>query len=738
MKLGIRAKLILTLFLASVLPLTLGIISLEFFGYRTFQNNQGRVYRLAAAHLARNLSLTANAQIEKLADWTRLSAQAQKIHPLVFVQKRLEKPETIEKNWTKADASSSVLRVILDNELSRELRAFQKLNPTFGEIFVTDERGLVIAATNKTSDYLQADELWWQRASRMQSGQAWLEGIAFDPSAQLYSLNASLPIRDSSGKLRGVVKGVLNASQLFSNARNLLADHEARYEVVLTDGRVLARFFEENYAPFSARISPEFFTQIKAHRTDSDSGGWLLARLDDSSDRRDLVAFAPLKMQGVGAERVPVLGLAPMYVLVYNDVARVLAPVRWQLWQLGLGGGLLLLGVALLGLYVADRKIIVPLGVLGKATRSLSQTASLGDTSPSVAAQEYARRAVQQCRDIQTRDEIEQLAGDFAVMGERVLEYHRELEREIANKTGEIQRDLQMAREFQEALLPRDYPSVPDNDENAASLRLHFHHVYEPTLSVGGDFFDVFKLSDHQAGVFIADVMGHGARSALVTAILRTLLQDLSSERSDPAELMRLVNHHFFDIVQNSRQFVFVSAFCLVIDAQNRVATYASAGHPSPLLAEANSGRVISLLSDAHSIGVGRVSGIGVHHTDAALGVARDSSYHRYSRQVTPGDAFLLYTDGIVEAPDAQGEEFGMTRLKATVARHLSAFAATRDITVLTDAVMRDVNAWMQGVASPDDICLVAVSTEEAKSGNGRPEPPVTKDPSQNRSPDKN
>jgi sigma-B regulation protein RsbU (phosphoserine phosphatase) len=96
--------------------------------------------------------------------------------------------------------------------------------------------------------------------------------------------------------------------------------------------------------------------------------------------------------------------------------------------------------------------------------------------------------------------------------------------------------------------------------------------------------------------------------------------------------------------------------------------------------------------------------------------VARDSSYHRYSRRVSPGDAFLLYTDGIVEAPDAGGEEFGMARLKATVTRELRAFAASRDVTLLTEAVMNAVNGWMQGVASPDDICLVAVGTEDSTS----------------------
>ena len=127
-------------------------------------------------------------------------------------------------------------------------------------------------------------------------------------------------------------------------------------------------------------------------------------------------------------------------------------------------------------------------------------------------------------------------------MAVRVLRYHEQLEEEIAFKTAEIQRDLQFAREFQEALMPRSYPQVP-TEPGAAPLALGFHHVYRPASSVGGDFFDVLKLDDYRAGVFIADVMGHGARSALVTAILRTLLHDLSRWADDPAQLLELIPH---------------------------------------------------------------------------------------------------------------------------------------------------------------------------------------------------
>jgi len=323
---------------------------------------------------------------------------------------------------------------------------------------------------------------------------------------------------------------------------------------------------------------------------------------------------------------------------------------------------------------------------------------------------------VQQCREINTGDEIENLADDFALMAERVLRYHHQLESEIATKTQAMQRDLQVARDFQESLLPTEYPRSSDDaasQNGVPDLHLDFHHVYQPAQTMGGDFYDVFKLPDQCVGIFIADVMGHGARSALVSSILRTLLRDLSSKTNDPSALMALVNRHFFEILQGSSQFVFVSAFCLVIDARARHATYANAGHPSPLVAQAASGQVLPLLGHAsrpHQ----------EDHTNAALGVARDTTYFCHSRPVASGESFFLYTDGVVEAPSPEGEEFGVVRLQEAISLALSPGAELSeknkkmDVASLSAAAMSALEEWTQNAPSPDDICLVVVSADEA------------------------
>ena len=273
----------------------------------------------------------------------------------------------------------------------------------------------------------------------------------------------------------------------------------------------------------------------------------------------------------------------------------------------------------------------------------------------------------------------------------------KEAERQIAARTNELQRDLNFAREFQEALLPRDYPRVPSGANGLASkLRLNFHHVYKPTLTVGGDFFDVIALSDHSAGVFIADVMGHGARSALVTAILRTLLQDLADHAIEPARFLALLNNHFLDIIHRSTDLLFVSAFYLVLDTEAATASYASAGHPSPLVAQRSSGQVAPLFK--------RLKG------NPALGVRRNSVYQDFQRPLQADDLYFLFTDGIVEASNRDGEEFGYDQFEKVISGNIH-----RDLPGLNQAVIDGVYRFIAGTPLMDDICLVGVEAAAQK-----------------------
>lgn len=734
MKLSIRAKLVAILFIASALPLLVGIVSVEFLGFRDFRRNKGQLYQASATHFANGLVQLAGDQIQRLSDWTTLSNLAAEMEKFPPVSK--ERAKYLEQNWNYffPGTHSTELDSVLNNRIAHQLVAFQKRNPMFAEIFVTDNNGYILASTDRTSDYIQADEGWWQHARHMPEGKAWVEGVAYDDSAAVHALEICLPVRNE-GRAVGVLKASLNVSALFAQVPVVLKEVGLRHDVVLHDGRILVRLTDSNYVPLSRRVSDTIVAAIAGnYKPNGEFGeyyGWLMTPVDrpvlsgfsrrplpskDALEGRnnnpnhnqtpgheDLIGYSTLRLQLPNVSRMAIENITPMSVLVYNDTDHVFAPVYRQLKMQAISGILLLVTFMVLGLAIAHRKLVMPLRLLRGAAEGLASTAQLEEESAARAAQEQAKNLVKQLQRVNTRDELQELAEDFSIMARRVLTYHEQLERELSAKTGEIQRDLQIAREFQESLLPREYPEVPEAGlQNALSLS--FHHVYQPATSVCGDFFDVFKVSEGRAGVFIADVMGHGARSALVTAILRTLLQDLTGHEDDPAHILEQVNRHFAGILRGTGQFVFASAFCMVIDAVNHQVDFASAGHPSPLVIDREQGIISPLLSEDFC---------DPCHINAALGLDSDSTYTRHTRRLHAGDVFLLYTDGVIEAPAPDKEEFGTEHLCETLRLHIF-----HPIARICRGVCEAVNEWMGGVPSPDDICVIGVEIGPPKQNS--------------------
>ncbi len=145
-----------------------------------------------------------------------------------------------------------------------------------------------------------------------------------------------------------------------------------------------------------------------------------------------------------------------------------------------------------------------------------------------------------------------------------------------------MQADLNLAREIQSSFLPRQYPSFPHAALPSESA-LRFCHRWIPTTTLGGDFFDVLALSETQAGVFICDVMGHGVRSALVTAMMRALVGERTAIALQPGAFMTELNRHLIDILQQTKTPIFASAFYMIADIETGELTYTNAGHPGPL-----------------------------------------------------------------------------------------------------------------------------------------------------------
>jgi serine phosphatase RsbU (regulator of sigma subunit) len=458
----------------------------------------------------------------------------------------------------------------------------------------------------------------------------------------------------------------------------------------MDDARILVRLFGPSPPPLQKKFSDGFFRGLSGKHA-----GWMIHSLDGTN--KELIGYAPLSMNFGASHDVQVEGVRPMYVLTHDAFEHVMAPVFKLSYLLGSIGAVVVICFGIIGLYIASRKIIDPLETLKNAARCVSASARLtGIQANSPSKNASADTMLTRVDNINTGDEIESLAGDFSLMARRVMNYHVQLEDELARKTMAIQEDLAMAREFQESLLPTEYPKVSDWNQNF-NMALEFFHVYKPTLSVGGDFFHVEKLSDHSASIFIADVTGHGARAALVTAILRTLVRDLAGRAENPAAFLDQMNSQFYSMMPRHLDCIFATAFYLVLDMKNRKAKFASAGHPYALLVDRTNCCVSPIVQNSDC--------------GPALGLMETATYRSIERPLHHRDAFLMFTDGLIEAANPAGAEFGWDRLMACASQHYQ-----RPISHQIMKLLDEANQFMNTEMAVDDICVVAVEAHDIKS----------------------
>jgi serine phosphatase RsbU (regulator of sigma subunit) len=408
--------------------------------------------------------------------------------------------------------------------------------------------------------------------------------------------------------------------------------------------------------------------------------------------REELIGYAPLSLR-IGAHRETGERATPLYVLVHRALTEVLAPVEAQLGLMAALGGIVVLVFIGIGIDVARRHIIDPLRLLDRAARAIAGRATLG--VPSTRARDRAspsaddpKSMIEQVERIHTEDEIEDLSEEFALMARRVLNYHQHIETEIERRMRDDERELRIAREFQWAMLPSRFPQVPAPGANGATVSLEFANLYKSASTLGGDFFDVMALGEHQAGVFLADVMGHGVRSALITAMLRAIVQSSYRQANGPADLLERVNRQFKEIIPGDDEVIFASAVYLILDTRLQRVTCASAGHPSPLWVNSAGRRAEPLL---------RPELIG-----PAMGIFPEAEYQDFSRSIRPGDLFVVFTDGIIEASNPLGEEYGIERLKAMLE-----LLADRPPGALCEAILEALHTFMSTVVTGDDLCLI-------------------------------
>ncbi len=238
-----------------------------------------------------------------------------------------------------------------------------------------------------------------------------------------------------------------------------------------------------------------------------------------------------------------------------------------------------------------------------------------------------------------------------------------------------IDSELRIARQLQLSLLPEGVPRLPD---------LRIAAAYEPMTAVAGDFYEFLTIDEQRVGFLIADVSGHGVPAALIAAMVKVAASSLDGCANDPAEFLRRLGNTLSSNLRGQ----LVTAAYLWIDVASRIVRYSAAGHP-PLLRWRTADDTF----------------VRIESNGLLFGFGQDCDYPVCELQLSPGDRFLLYTDGVTEAENAAGEAFGDRKLEKVIRAHQSVTP-----TELTHRLVAELRAWQPPSGTQqDDLTLIVV-----------------------------
>jgi sigma-B regulation protein RsbU (phosphoserine phosphatase) len=242
-----------------------------------------------------------------------------------------------------------------------------------------------------------------------------------------------------------------------------------------------------------------------------------------------------------------------------------------------------------------------------------------------------------------------------------------------------LDQDLQVAYEIQRILLPANAPDIAGFQISGINI---------PARQVSGDYYDYIHVDETHTGIAIADVSGKGVPASLIMAMCRSVLRSQASGQHSAAAVLRQVNQQLFPDIKED---MFISMAYTIIDEQTGVLTLCRAGHDAPLLYSAKDGKVTKINPPGMALGIDSGGVFNRFTGDFSLALERD-------------DCLVLYTDGVTEALNNQGDEFGMANVIKAIQASASEGAAGI-ITKLTD----DLRAFVGAIPQHDDITLIVI-----------------------------
>ena len=282
--------------------------------------------------------------------------------------------------------------------------------------------------------------------------------------------------------------------------------------------------------------------------------------------------------------------------------------------------------------------------------------------------------------DYGSNDEILDLYQDIQEMQTRILADMDDLQTMTAEKE-RASTELHMAASIQQGALPALTSDITDRPEFTLSADMI------PAREVGGDFYDFFFYDEDHLVLVIADVSNKGVPASLFMMASKIMIGTYARRGTSPAEILTSVNQ---ELCRINRSRMFVTVWLGILDIPSGVLTCSNAGHQRPVVR--GSDGIFRILKDKHGL---------------VVAVRARSKYSDYQIQLAPGDAIFVYTDGVTEANNADGEFYGEDRLEAVLNRTAGSAGSSPEVILRT--VKEDVDAFVGEMEPFDDLTMLCL-----------------------------
>ncbi len=276
-------------------------------------------------------------------------------------------------------------------------------------------------------------------------------------------------------------------------------------------------------------------------------------------------------------------------------------------------------------------------------------------------------------------DEIGQLTDSFNLMRAELRKYIKNLEETTAAKN-RIESELKIAHDIQQGIIPKNFPPFPERDD------VDIYAVLDPAREVGGDLYDFFFLDEKRLVFAIGDVSGKGVPGSLFMAITRTLLRAKAVGEITASEIVTYMNK---ELCIDNEKSMFVTFFLGILNLKNGDLDFCNAGHNYPYILKA--GKYPVQLNQTHG---------------TPLGLFDETKYKSGSMKIEKGDSIVLYTDGIPEAMDMDGNLFGDPKLK----KILTSFSRNHSPEKITRKLLDDTRNFEKDAEQSDDITILVLT----------------------------